>query len=239
LTVDVSGGLPREVIPAVGPADALGDVDRVPGVVLFDCFGVIARLQDAEGLAALEVAAGVRSTEQAARFWEAYWRWRVDYDRGVLDAASYWPHVVTDAGTAYDPAMLATLHAADMASWAATDPAAVALVEELQRAGIGLGLLSNIPTELADRYAGMPWLRGFAVVGFSCRIGFAKPDGRAFDWALAQCAALGVAAPGILFVDDSPANIAAAATKGMATHHFTSVARLRADRRIQSLLAVG
>src|SRR5579863_7696512 len=88
-------------------------------------------------------------------------------------------------GTTYSRARIAPLIAADCGSWRAVDPRMLDLLDTLARSGLKLGLLSNIPPELADdflkRYG---WLNRFAVLGFSCRIGHVKPEPAAFQWCI-------------------------------------------------------
>ncbi|MET9877133.1 HAD family phosphatase [Actinacidiphila glaucinigra] len=196
----------------------------MPGTVLFDLFGVIACPQSAEGRERLErpaLAAGV----PAARFWDAYWRLRPPYDRGELTGAAYWGGVAAALGTRFGGRRTQALIAADVDSWSAVDPPMVALVEELASQGCRIGLLSNIPEELAAHYeARHAWLRHFQVRALSCRTGLVKPDPAAYRWcrdALREDPAR------ILFVDDRPENIRAARAAGMRGHLFTTPARLR------------
>jgi putative hydrolase of the HAD superfamily len=121
-------------------------------------------------------------------------------------------------------ARIAELIAADCDSWRAVDPRMLDLLDVLARRGLTLGLLSNIPPELADEYLQRhAWLGRFAVVGFSCRIGHVKPEPAAFDWCIRT---LGVEPAGILFVDDREENVLAARARGMRGHLFTDAATL-------------
>jgi putative hydrolase of the HAD superfamily len=104
----------------------------------------------------------------------------------------------------------------------------VALVEELAVAGRRIGLLSNIPSELATHFERQQryqrWLRHFPVRAFSCRIGHAKPHPAAYRWCQR---ALGLAPDSILFVDDREENVRAATALGMHGHLFIGPAQLR------------
>ena len=98
------------------------------------------------------------------------------------------------------------------------------LLDVLARSGLTLGLLSNIPPELAAEFRQRhAWLDRFAVVGFSCRIGHVKPEPAAFDWCIRI---LGVEPARILFVDDREENVRAARSRGMQGHLFTGAATL-------------
>ncbi|MEU1537138.1 HAD family phosphatase [Actinacidiphila glaucinigra] len=193
----------------------------MPGTVLFDLFGVIACPQSAEGRERLHRTAGVPATG----FWEAYWGLRPPYDRGELTGPAYWNGVAAALGTRFDGRRTEALIAADVDSWSGVDPSMVALVEELASLGCRIGLLSNVPEELAAHYeARLAWLRHFQVCALSCRTGHAKPHPAAYRWcrdALREDPAR------ILFVDDRPENIRPAEAAGMRGHLFTGPARLR------------
>lgn len=189
--------------------------------LVFDLFGVIARVQSPASLRAIE---GVARAGDADRFWRSYWQRRPAYDKGVWDGPEYWAVVAADLGVTYEPAQVAELIEADLASWDHTDDEMVEETGRLRAAGHRLALLSNIPTELAQRYAGRAWLGNFAVVGFSCRIGAVKPEPAAFRWVLDQ---LGVTPGQVRFVDDAPVNVEAAAALGIPGHVFTGLSGLR------------
>ncbi|TDC38810.1 HAD family phosphatase [Micromonospora sp. 15K316] len=193
----------------------------MPDTVLFDLFGVIAREQSPAGQELLVATAAVPGLE----FWEAYWALRVSYDRGEVTGDEYWRQVASTLGTTFDNQRIARLIAADVASWSAVDDEMVALVEQTAAAGRQLALVSNIPEELAVHYEQHHrWLAHFDLVAFSCRIGHAKPEPEAYLWC---CRALGLAPDRILFVDDRPENIHAAAALGMHTHLFAGSAPAR------------
>ncbi|WP_028646994.1 HAD family phosphatase [Nocardiopsis sp. CNT312] len=190
--------------------------------VLFDMFGVIARDQSEEGRAALERAVGAPPEE----FWEAYWHPRQAYDRGDTDGAGYWGRVGERLGTEFDERLVRLLTRLDLESWRRVDEEMVDYVSHLAGQGVRLGLLSNIPFELAD-YFGEHHRRVldlFPVLGLSCRIHRAKPEPAAFAWALER---LGVPAGRVLFVDDRRSNVDAATALGLQGHRFTSLDALR------------
>ncbi|MET9885605.1 HAD family phosphatase [Streptomyces sp. NPDC006430] len=184
--------------------------------VLFDMFGVIARVQSPQARGVLERTAGA----DPDRFWEAYWSRRAPYDRGDVTGPAYWRGVCAQLGIVSDDRLTAQLLAADLASWSEIDQRSVDLLGRLADRGVVLGLLSNIPEELAARYeATQPWLRRFAVLGLSCRIGSAKPEPAAYEWCVRE---LGLPAEEILFVDDRVENVRAARELGLQGHVFTS-----------------
>ncbi|WP_406364997.1 HAD-IA family hydrolase [Streptomyces sp. NBC_01546] len=195
------------------------------GTVLFDLFGVIAQHQSPEARTVLVSTAGA----PAPAFWEAYWRLRPPYDRGELTGPAYWREVGTSLGVRFDAARIGALIEADISGWSAVDGDMVTLIEELAAAGRRLGLLSNIPPELAAHYeAHHAWLRHFEVCGFSCRIGHAKPEPGAYAWCVR---ALGVEPADVLFVDDRQENVCAARAAGLRGALFTGLDELRATLR--------
>lgn len=188
--------------------------------VVFDLFGVIAHTQSPAGQARILAAAGCDG-EQGDAFWTAYWNLREPYDCGRVSASDYWRAVAGELGIAFTPKRIADLIEADGASWRTVDPAMIGLIESLAASGLTIGLLSNIPAELADEFEQRhSWLRLMASVGFSCRIGRAKPDPAVFAWCTRS---LGLAAQDILFFDDRAENVAAAQAAGMQGHLFTGI----------------
>ncbi|MFD2351546.1 HAD-IA family hydrolase [Nonomuraea ferruginea] len=108
---------------------------------------------------------------------------------------------------------VAALTAADLESWSQVDQEMVALVHELADRGVKLGLLSNISEDLVpvrERNHG-DWLGRFDALTYSCRIGVAKPDPRAYEICAAR---LGVAPRDALFFDDNEVNVAGGAGGG-------------------------
>ncbi|MGZ4493808.1 MAG: HAD family hydrolase [Nocardioides sp.] len=109
----------------------------------------------------------------------------------------------------------------------------VTVLEDLHRAGTPLFALTNWSAELfphaREHFA---FLRLFADIVVSGEVGLAKPDPEIFrvlerriDHPLGSC----------VFVDDSPANIEAAAGAGMDAILFTDTGHLRDDLRRRGL----
>ncbi|KMS71565.1 HAD family hydrolase [Streptomyces viridochromogenes] len=185
-------------------------------------FGVLARVQSTESQEVIERTAGV----SGERFWDAYWSLRPPYDRGDVRGPAYWGSVSERLGTPFTDWQVDDLIAADLASWSEIDQESVDFLAELADRGVRLGLLSNIPEELAAHYeATQEWLGHFSVLGLSCRIGSAKPEPAAYTWCSRE---LGLPAEDILFVDDRSDNVLAAREVGMRGHVFTGVGLLAA-----------
>jgi putative hydrolase of the HAD superfamily len=190
--------------------------------VLFDYGGVICEPQSEADWARLASASG----GPAADFDAAYWRYRLDYDRAALDVTAYWRSVAADLGRAYTDAEIAELSRLDTASWLTLRPATVDLITGLAAAGHRLALLSNAPADVAEAVQALPVAGYFEHLVFSCALKSAKPDPECFQ---ATLAVLGAEPADVIFFDDRPANVAAAAALGMVSFQFTEAAAARAD----------
>jgi putative hydrolase of the HAD superfamily len=190
--------------------------------VLFDYGGVICEPQPESDRARLASASG----GPAADFEVAYWRYRLDYDRAVLDVTAYWRSVAADLGRAYTDAQIAELSRLDTASWLTLQPATVDLITGLAAAGHRLALLSNAPADVAEAVHELPLAHHFEHLVFSCALKSAKPDPECFQ---ATLAVLGAEPADVIFLDDRPANVAAAAALGLVSFQFTDAQAARAD----------
>jgi putative hydrolase of the HAD superfamily len=190
--------------------------------VLFDYGGVICELQSEADWTQLARASG----GPAADFEAAYWRYRLDYDRAALDATAYWRQIAADLGRTYSDAEVAELSRLDCASWLTLQPGTVELITGLAAAGQRLAVLSNAPADVAEAVHALPVAGYFEHLVFSCELKSAKPDPECFRAALAVLDA----GPGdVIFLDDRPGNVAAAAALGLVSFQFTSAAAARAD----------
>ena len=105
-------------------------------------------------------------------------------------------------------------------------PGTLALIERLEATGAPLYAITNFSAEKFEearlRFPFFDRFRGTIVSG---RERLVKPERPIFELLLARYE---LRAEACLFIDDSPANIAAARSLGMATHHFTNAQRLEA-----------
>ncbi|HEY7484174.1 MAG TPA: HAD family phosphatase [Streptosporangiaceae bacterium] len=193
----------------------------MPHAIVFDLFGVIARTQTEEAKRRIEDVAGVASVP----FRDAYWADRPAYDAGQ-PGADYWAQVAERLGVRYAPETVDALIEADLASWLDVDDRMVEVVAELAGQGRSLGLLSNIVGDLVPVFEERhrSWLRYFTALTYSCRIGVAKPDPRAYKISAEQ---LGVLPRDVIFFDDSERNVVAAREVGMTAEVFTSPDQVR------------
>ncbi|HVC25543.1 MAG TPA: HAD-IA family hydrolase [Acidimicrobiales bacterium] len=148
-------------------------------------------------------------------FADAYWSRRLAYDRGDLDAASFWTSV---AASPLDGGTLARCIASDIASWTRLDPRSTAAVERCERRGLRLGLLSNAPVEIARTLDATTWFSRFEHRLFSCDLRLTKPEPAIYDALLER---LGADAAAVTFVDDRHANVEAAAAAGICAVLYT------------------
>jgi putative hydrolase of the HAD superfamily len=192
-----------------------------PHVIVFDLFGVIARTQTEEAKRRIEELAGVAGPA----FWEAYWAGRPAYDAGQR-GTDYWAQVGERLNVRLAPDAIAALVEADLESWTEVDDVMVELVTELAGQGRPIGLLSNIIADLVPVFEKRHghWLRLFTARTYSCRIGVAKPDPRAYLLCAEQ---LGVGPRDVLFFDDNKRNVVAARETGMTAEVFTSPEKVR------------
>jgi putative hydrolase of the HAD superfamily len=189
--------------------------------VLFDYGGVICTPQPEADVALLASAAAVPVPE----FRDAYWAYRLSYDRAELDGITYWHKVAAALGKSFSAGQMAELARLDIASWLHLREGTVALIEDLAAAGYRLALLSNAPAGIAEVVAELPLARVFEHQAFSCFLGSVKPEPECYRAVLAM---LGAQPADVVFLDDRPENVAGAAALGIRGVHFTTPQAARA-----------
>lgn len=106
-------------------------------------------------------------------------------------------------------------------------PGSVAVLRDVIDAGLSAYALSNWSAETfphaRERFAFLGWFDGIVLSGAE---GVSKPDARLFQILVERYALEPASA---VFVDDSRANVAAAAALGFTAIHFTDAASLRAE----------
>jgi putative hydrolase of the HAD superfamily len=165
-----------------------------------------------------------------ATFIDRYWRLRPAYDLGQ-PPAEYWSAVL-DRDLGGSPRFVDRLTRVDVRGWLRRNPLTLrALLGHVHRTGAQLALLSNAPEPLARAIDQHPWSRHFDHRYYSCRLGAAKPDPRAFELVLSD---LGERPDEVLFIDDRAENTRAARDLGMRTITFTSAGDLDRELRLAS-----
>lgn len=193
--------------------------DSIMKWVLFDYGEVLSLAQPAADRARLAEAAG----GDDGSFWERYWEHRQEFDRATLSPFDYWSKVLLREPAEEE---LRRLIRIDTESWLHPNDEAVALMEELSAAGHPVALLSNMPVCIAEAMDRLPWIRAMNARFYSGRMGLAKPDPRIYRGVAEE---LGARPADLVFIDDRPVNVAAAAGVGLTAVHFQGVDRLRAE----------
>ncbi|MBP0603137.1 HAD family phosphatase [Aeromonas caviae] len=113
------------------------------------------------------------------------------------------------------------------------DPAMVALIEELHGAGHALYALSNMGHASIDWLERQDFWRFFSGKVVSARVRMMKPEPDIYRYLLVS---FDLQAEECLFIDDSPANVAAAEALGLRGLVFTDAPRCRQHLVEQGLL---
>ncbi|MBB3989172.1 HAD family hydrolase [Croceicoccus naphthovorans] len=114
-------------------------------------------------------------------------------------------------------------------------PGSLELVERLDDAGVPLFAITNFADSFwAEFRSGQPIFDRFRDIVVSGTEKLAKPDPAIFDLAAER---FGIDPATALFIDDNPANIAAARGLGWQVYHFHDAAALKRDLVARGLLA--
>ena len=113
-------------------------------------------------------------------------------------------------------------------------PGTADLLHALADKGFTIHGLSNMPVPVFDYLrVAYPELQRFQTTVVSGAEGVLKPDPRIYEILVARA---GLVPESAYFIDDSKANIAAAAALGFQTHHFTDAATLGQDLAARGLI---
>jgi len=198
-------------------------------VLLLDLAGVLCRMDHPARLARLAALCDASPDRLDA----AVWRSGLDdeFDRGAYTLAEIVGLFRREFGFRGGAEELEEAWAAGFVP----DDGVLALIDAL-RPGVGCSVLSdNGPVLLAAMPRLLPQVwRRLDHVMFSCDIGALKPDPRAFRYALGV---LACPAADVLFLDDRPANAAAARALGMRAEVFYDAARAAGVIRAAGLIA--
>lgn len=141
---------------------------------------------------------------------DGYWKFRDDYDAGLLAGDEYWRHIV---GEAASQQQLNDLKAADVALWTQMNQPMLDWVAALHRHGFRTGILSNMPDAMAEGIcAQFDWITNFDHAVWSHALKLRKPQPEIYRAAIEG---LNTPAENILFLDDKPENIQAAEEAGI------------------------
>jgi putative hydrolase of the HAD superfamily len=146
-------------------------------------------------------------------FHHAYWAFRHAYDRNDLNGMTYWAKVAQFGGTVFTPEQVQGLIAADVDLWTRLNMPMVEWAQQLQRAGMRTGILSNIGDAMTEGLLKkFEWLCGFNHCIWSYQLSMAKPEEGIYR---AAVEGLKTSAGNILFLDDKIENIEAARAVGL------------------------
>ena len=168
-----------------------------------------------------------------AAFEEQYWAHRHAYDAGALDGPAFWQACAEGAGITLTTPQVDSLIATDIRMWSSINQTMVDWALALGRAGIRIGVLSNIGLELVPALKEThPFLASFDHCTWSCDLRLAKPDPAIYQHTLEQ---LDVRPDEALFLDDRKENVAAARSLGIDAIVFENPAQLHAELESRGL----
>ena len=170
-----------------------------------------------------------------------------DLDRFLSHVGTLDWHAATDRGVTFADNIAALSaehphHAEQIAAWwdrwpemfSGTISETESVIEDLAERGVPQFALTNMSSESWPGVQAMsPAFRHFRGAVVSAEERVIKPDPRIYEIVLERT---GLEPADLLFVDDSAANIAAAAAMGFHTHHFTDPASLRSAVEKHGLL---
>ena len=175
--------------------------------VIFDYGGVLARTLDLEPRAAWERDLGLAPGDlTTAVHDERLW---VAAQNGDIDSDAHWQAVGESLGLSESQlhGLRASFYAGDV-----LNQRLLARIDRLRQQGMALGLLSNFSTDLRGMLEVQDLARRFDHIAISAELGVMKPDAAAYEAILGM---LALPASACVFIDDLPANVAAARALGM------------------------
>src|SRR5208337_618626 len=114
--------------------------------VILDYGDVISQPADPAVIA--RMTAMFRLSEE--RFRHLYGSFRLDYDRGTLDANQYWTRIAQAAGIQLSTSQMAELRRADVAMWSRLNPSILRWADQLRAAGMKTAVLSNMHDDMVQ-----------------------------------------------------------------------------------------
>jgi epoxide hydrolase-like predicted phosphatase len=161
------------------------------------------------------------------RFLSYYFEVRDPLDRGDISAENYWQQIAGLVKVHLPADAIHSLRRWDVRTWSDLNPAMLAWVASLKKAGYTIGLLSNMHADMAQHLrANSSLLSKFDHLTISYEIRRVKPELEIYHHSLHG---LGVAPDSALFIDDRKANVEAARQLGITAIQFESEARLLSE----------
>jgi len=191
--------------------------------VIFDYGQVISLPQDPSVINRLADLAGAES----GKFEEALWGFRDEFDRGTYTAKQYYEKILSSLGIAADGKKIEALVERDLMSWRDINSETVALMEDVKKAALTLGVLSNMPHEfLAWAREGVPVFSVSQVNLFSCELNLVKPEKAIYEKLLSV---LNMEAGEVVFFDDKEVNVTAAKDLGIKAFLWKEAGQARGE----------
>jgi putative hydrolase of the HAD superfamily len=200
--------------------------------VVFDYGKVICFPPPEENRKALSALTGIPG-ERLAALDQQY---RSEYDRGAYDGKEYYRFLLSRAEIYPEDSALEKIAETDSEGWKHLDPGTTALMRDVKKLGLALGILSNMPSDfLAWGREHIPVFGEADAAVFSCEAGSVKPERRIYE---ALRDRLGCGFGEIVFFDDIPANLETAAGLGIRSFLWRGSEGAREElRRIGGILA--
>jgi putative hydrolase of the HAD superfamily len=140
-------------------------------------------------------------------------KYRSEYDRGVFDGRGYYKFLLAGLGIFPDDPVLEQIAEIDWGSWKHINSGAVDLMRDIKKAGVSLGILSNMPCDfLAWGRDHIPVFAEADAAVFSCEVNLVKPEPAIYE-KLKNSIRCDYGE--IVFFDDLPDNISAARKLGI------------------------
>jgi putative hydrolase of the HAD superfamily len=184
--------------------------------VVFDFGGVLCFHPQAEQIAAAAKLLGI----SPAKFVEAFWKPRLEYDGGLIDSREYWSRMTGFAGVPFEEALLPELIRTEIDFWSHFDRRVLDWARTLRERGVKTSVLSNLPAPLGEALRSTQgFLDTFDHHVFSYELRVVKPDREIYECTLRT---IGVTGPESLFLDDRENNVDGARVAGMQAELFTT-----------------
>ena len=176
---------------------------------------------------AFDAASTAHWTAQVFQSYQGDWG---EFDRGAVSPAEVVQRIAQRSGLAADEVQ--SVVAAGAASLQPI-PAALILMRQLRRPGTPMFFLSNMPAPYAEHLEREhAFVRDFDDGVFSSRVKLIKPDPAIFALAAQR---FGLPPAELVFVDDVPANVAAAQAAGWQAVLFSDAAQCERELRLAGL----
>lgn len=165
------------------------------------------------------VDAAQRAGIDANDFVRFFWDRRLEYDRGE-DATIYWQTLASRANRTFDDSTVADMVQREIELWSNFDQRVLSWIDDLRRAGLRTGILSNLPRTIGESLRrANGFLDHFDHVTFSYELGMVKPEAGIYQYAVQG---LGLQPQAALFLDDKIENVKGGFAVGLPSHVFTT-----------------